>query len=403
MILLANFFARNVCFSIFFARNIYFLIFFCVAANYQVLMSCILLGLVVGPTTRPCWEPDPRYPVAESEPEILARWPESSPSTPLEQNIASLLFPSKSVPILRMSRLHGQYRFWHREERRVSRDENFFALVIHREALGDRRRQKHELVYCYCLRAKEWVDGTAVPVVYCVVSEESRFDEFFAYLHAMRESRKFSAQSGGPWTFPRQTRGLGAPSFWYEAVWLCLFLVQWTRASEQILAGLLADQKIIVFSKSLAKRATAVLALLALLPVKYCHPVLPCPPFQLMRELPHAPTPLMAGSSVLPKSVPPNCLVLDLDAGVLLGQPVQPPALEIEDTFPLSESFLVFLQTQLDVMNLPDLTVETALPLLREVWRIKASAAAQLRGENVQKGQLFQVGGLSYEELAAPI
>jgi hypothetical protein len=353
----------------------------------------VALGLILGPTSTPSWEADLSYPVAEGEPKILARWcPFGHESVPLEQNITSLVFETKSVSILRMTPLHGAYRYLRPPEGAVQRSENFSVFVVHKESIivGYDNRSS-EFVYCYCLRGKEFrpydgARGVAVPVVYCLVSEDYAFDKYFALLHAIGRSRRdwlrlvWTGEARGDWRWPVEVTEAGivaedklATRWEYHQVWLCLFLVKWVRRDQilVLLAALLMDWKIIFVSKSLARRSTAVLALVGFLTglsVKYPHPVLPSPPFQLLRDLPNAPTPLVAGSYILPSPGASGLVVMNLDTGELSGE----TGVALEGESGSEEQVnLEWMKRQLEIMNIPDLNINSAKPLLREIGVIR--------------------------------
>ena len=210
-----------------------------------------------------------------------------------------------------MDAIHGCHRLLGKLVSEAPDPDDFFCFTLNRSG---------SIIYCFCLKAVELVpEGDqalcVTPVRYLVLSEEPGFECCYWALVHLRRARQ--AHMLRYWT----TGTLGGRDSFFQADEIGLenlentFLKKNLSSSQLLcwtahaLAGagrgnilalvlaLLSDQRVMLVSRSQAKRALAVLALIHTLgnAIEYPHPVLAASPCGIATELPSAPTPVLAG------------------------------------------------------------------------------------------------------------
>jgi hypothetical protein len=274
--------------------------------------------------------------VAETQPTLLGytTFPHvpSYPLPPLAKSIVELAFESPITEIIKLEAIHAVNRHLVAEEPIGGK---YFVFTVHPKSVVEDTLNDSSIFFCYCFDTFEilplpppW-DGYAgvVPTVYCLVTRSNAFEDCKSVLNEIANQRKiymkkfWAGKFGNRYTFRSELQFdlISSNDQLINSIVPTLVSAAPAPVILGLIAAAITDKRIIISSRSRARRATFVLGLYVLMElvcgVKYPHPCLGIVPSSIASELVHAPTPLIAAVNRFERkrNKNPDCVFLNLD------------------------------------------------------------------------------------------
>lgn len=247
----------------------------------------------------------------------------SAPDSSVLKSISKFVFPTDSVEVIRLERMHAFHRYARKQcpSSPAPPHEDTFTFTMNK---GSER--KISKLYCFVLRTVEIVavsadDALVIPTGFVIVSpvfcekaafsslhswNQRRFTDRFLNFHSLVQHEFSSIDNLGE-TQSGSTDASVLPG---------------QRMMEVLVTALLRETKVMISSEWQSRRSAVVMAVFNIFEkskLPWPHPCLASPPVEIASELLHAPTPVLAAVPPPNPQDPGSSVWLNLDTELLLG------------------------------------------------------------------------------------
>jgi hypothetical protein len=247
---------------------------------------------------------------------------------PILKTISKFVFESELLEVIRLDVTHALHRY---NSNKKEDWEEIFTFTVNSQSVVTQKKISSSYLFCHVLKTFELIllnseECLVAPVAYILISESRRVDIMYNILSEWRAQVRCG----------RDIKELGSlvtirmrdqPEPEGDSV-LALFTVEVLlnlvkpETVELILVALLIEFKVMISSQWFGRRSKCVLGIAAILSdscLPWPHPILASPPHEIARELPYAPTPVIAALRPVKNELPETtALTIDVDTDSVL-------------------------------------------------------------------------------------